>query len=161
GGAVQQGQQVGGAAELVVAAFERLAVQRGGAELVRRDRDEPGDPGREGGLEGGQVEQGEQVAEGAVGGRLAEEAQGAEECRGLVAGPLGEGGVGDLPAQDGGASRGEQGEQREAPPVGAAGVGDRGEVGQQATGGQGGHGSSSTTQGLPLHAYFALLPQDQ
>jgi hypothetical protein len=61
-----------GPAELVVAATEGLAIQGCRAELFGWDRDEVADPGREGGLEGGQVEQGEQVAEGTVAGWLAE-----------------------------------------------------------------------------------------
>ena len=98
-----------GAAERAVAAAQRLAVQRGGAEVVGGRGNELGDPGGQGGFKGVQVEEVEQVAESPVGGRPAEEAERAEELGGLMARPLGDGGVGSLPAKDGGASRGEQG----------------------------------------------------
>src|SRR6185437_1139054 len=150
-----------GPAELVVAATEGLAIQGCRAELFGRDRDEMADPGREGGLEAGHVEQGEQVAEGAGGGWLAEEAQGVEQFGGLVSGPLGDSGVGGLTAQNRGAGRGEEGDQGESPTVQAAWVGDVGQMGEKAARGKGGHESSSRIGGLSLHAHSALLTQGQ
>ena len=98
-----------------------------------------GGPAGQGGLQGRRVEPGEEGLEGAVGGGAAAVAQPVHQLDGLVAAPLGDGGVAAAAAEDGAAGVGEHGDQGVPPAGGVAGVGDLGQEGQQAAGWEVGH----------------------
>ena len=98
-----------------------------------------GDPARQGGLEGGDVEAAEEVGEGGLaGGLAAAEAQGVGQGGALVAAELGDGGVALGAGEHGEDGQRQDGGQRVADAPGVARVGDRGEHLEQ--GKRGGHG---------------------
>ncbi len=117
------------------AAARGLAVDRHGVQLAGAGgRQQVGDPSRDGGLERPGIEPGEEALEGAVARGPATVAQPVHQLDGLVAAPLGDGGIAPASAEHGAAGLGQHGEQGVAATGSSAWVGHIGEEGQQATG---------------------------
>jgi hypothetical protein len=88
------------------------------------------------------------VQERTGGGGASPEAEGTQEVRGLIAGPLGDGDIGTLTTEDGGTSGGEEGDEGEASSVGTAWVRDLGEMGDETVGEKECYEFSSIKKGL-------------
>jgi hypothetical protein len=143
GGLVRRRQQVDRRGVRGQAAAERLAVEGRGVQGLGVAVAQPmGDPSRQGGLEGRRVEPREEPLEGAEAGGPAAIAQLVHELDGLVAAPLGDGGVAAAAAEDGAAGLGEHGGQGVPLARGVAGVGDLGQEGHQRAGRVMGHRAS-------------------
>ena len=143
---VQGREQVDGGGAGRAAAAGGLAVDRHGPQAVGpRGRQQRGDPAGDGGLERLGVEPGEEPLEGAVGRGPAAVAEAVHQLDGLVAAPLGDGGVAAAAAEDGAAGVGQHGDQRVTAAGAVAGVGDFGQEGEQAAGI--GRGASVSTPG--------------
>ena len=130
---VQGRQQVDGRGVAGAAAARGLAVDGHGPQPGRAvDGEEAAGPAGDGGLEGAGIEPGEEPLEGAVGRRAAAIAEPVHQLDGLVAAPLGDGGVAATSAEDGAAGVGQHGDQGMATPGAIARVGDLGQAGEQA-----------------------------